>query len=371
MTQALTKKIAYEALENFFSNSNKPFVLFGTGPSIAVDNRFGMSALKDFLCEEIPKKNLTNHQKAEWEKLVNSLHKDNDLESAIDEVKDKDLLQMVIQSTSELLVNLNNEFFGKILSGEKNWPPLPLFKRLVDGLPETDRTLHVATTNYDLLAEAAFERGKLPYITGFYGGVCRCLDWKTAGRSMTYSDTVNRPRSRKIKSETKTIKHIRLYKVHGSLNTFMFNNEVVENNYWIQECPDGIDIKRLMITPGGQKYQRLHNFRSALLSEYDQAKEKHDAFLFIGFGFNDNQLIDQSFKSKLKKKKCPALILTRDSNKKIDKIWQENDNTWLVCKTPRKGDDRAIICNSRYNTPYLADEPLWDSSRFAAKILGG
>jgi hypothetical protein len=369
MTQALNKEIAYEALQNFFSN--KPFVLFGTGPSIAVDNRFGMSALKDFLCEEIPKKILTDRQKTEWEKLVNSLHKDNDLESAMDEVKDKDLLQMVIQSTSELLVNLNYEFYEKILSGKKDWPPLPLFKRLVEGLPETDRTLHVATTNYDLLAEAAFEGEKLPYITGFYGGVCRCLDWEKAGQSMTYIDTVNNPRSKKIKRETKTIKHIRLYKVHGSLNTFMFNNEFVENNYWMQKCPDDIDIKREMITPGGQKYWRLHDNRQHLLYEYDRAIKNHNAFLFIGFGFKDDQLINQYFKNKLRNKKCPALILTRDSNKKIDEIWQENDNTWLVCKTPEKDDNRAIICNSRYNTPYLADEPLWDSSRFAAEILGG
>lgn len=290
----------------------------------------------------------------------------------MNELKDEDLIQRIIGLTTDLLGNLNNEFYGKILSGEKNWPPLSLFKRLVDGLPETDRVLHVATTNYDLLAEAAFERGKLPYITGFYGGVCRRLDWKQAEQSMTYIDSVINPRSKKIKKVIKIRKHIRLYKVHGSLNTFMFNGEIAENNYWINKCPGNIDIKRVMITPGGQKYQRLHDFRQALLNEYDRAIEEHNAFLFIGFGFNDDQLINQLIKNKLKNKKCPVLMLTRDSNDKIDKIWQDNDNAWLVCKNPNGDDDSTMICNSRYNNKlYLDDTRLWDSSRFAPEILGG
>jgi hypothetical protein len=370
MTQTLNKEIAYEALQNFFTN--KPFVLLGTGPSIAVDKGFGMPSLKDFLCQEIPKNPLTDIQISEWELLKNSLHKNNnDFESAMDEIKDKDLIQLVIRLTSKELGKLNNEFYVKILLGEKNWPPLPLFKRLIEGLPETDRILHAATTNYDLLAEAAFEKEKLPYITGFYGGVCRHQDWEQARQSMTFIDTVHNPRSKKIKKAVKIRKHIRFYKVHGSLNTFMFNNEIVENNYWIEKCLADKDIKRVMITPGGHKYQDLHEFRSTLLSEYDEAKEKHNAFLFIGFGFNDSQLINQDFKNKLKNKKCPVLILTRGSNKKIDEIWQENENTWLVCKPPDRDDNWAQICNSRYSKPYFDDEPLWDSSRFAAKILGG
>jgi hypothetical protein len=290
----------------------------------------------------------------------------------LNEVKDEGLIQLVIELTTDLLGDLNTEFFVKILSGKANWPPLSLFKRLVDGLPETDRVLHVATTNYDLLAEAAFEREQLPYITGFYGGVYRRLDWEKAERSMTYIDTVSNPRSKKIKKVIKIRKHIRLYKVHGSLNTFMFNEEIVENNYWMHNYPGDFDIKRVMITPGGQKYQRLHDFRQALLNEYDRAIEEHNAFLFIGFGFNDDQLINRLIKNKLRNKKCPVLILTRSSNEKIDEIWQENDNAWLVCNDPHGDDNSTMICNSRYKDKlYLNNIGLWDSSRFAAEILGG
>ena len=57
----LTKEIAYKALQDFFTN--KPFVLFATGTSCAVDLAFGMAALEDYLKNEIPKCGLTKQQK--------------------------------------------------------------------------------------------------------------------------------------------------------------------------------------------------------------------------------------------------------------------------------------------------------------------
>ena len=49
----LTKDIAYKALQDFFDD--KPFVLFATGTSCAVDQGFGMGALEADLKEKIPK----------------------------------------------------------------------------------------------------------------------------------------------------------------------------------------------------------------------------------------------------------------------------------------------------------------------------
>jgi hypothetical protein len=368
MPQVLTKEIAYEALQNFFIN--KPFVLFGTGPSIAMDKSFGMENLKKFLCERIPGESLTGREKKEWDRVVEALDRDNNLESALNEVKEENLIKKIIGLTFELLGKLNKEYNWQILSGKKAWTALPLFKRLVNGLPETDRILHTATTNYDLLAEYAFEREQIPYITGFFGGVYRRLDWKQALQSMTYIEMEKNPRSKKIKKITKIKKYIRLYKVHGSLNTFMLNNEIVENNYWMQECPR--NIERVMIMPGAQKYARLHDYRQALLNEYDYAIEKHNAFLFIGFGFNDDQLINHLFKKKLINHKCPALIITRDSNKKIENLLSNSDNIWLICKQPGGGEKTTMICNSGYNDNlYLDSKQLWDASQFAAEILGG
>ena len=152
--------------------------------------------------------------------------------------------------TAQLIAAQDEKYGPAILRGDIGWPPLLLFKRLVHTLSDPNPILHVATPNYDLLAEYAFEKAGLPYITGFSGGICRSCDWPRAERSMTYDDNI--PSRSKVRRTTKFRKHIRLYKVHGSLNTFKLNNTIVENNVWIRAVPEGVE--RMMITPGSSKY---------------------------------------------------------------------------------------------------------------------
>lgn len=363
MADNLTETIAFKCLASFFQN--KPFVLFGTGTSCAVDINFGMGALRDHLLKEIPGSSLTSQQLAQWELVVNALAA-NDLESAMNMVTDEVLVKIIVQHTGNLVSALDKEYSNKILSGDVLWPASKLVEKLVDGLPETDRKLHIATPNYDLLAEYAFERANIPYITGYVGGVCRQVDWKQAKQSMMYMEKII-PKGRSL---PKYNKHIRLYKVHGSLNTFKLNNTPVENNAWMYDVPVGVE--RLMITPGTSKYEKLHENRFDLLGQFDQAMANHDAFLFIGFGFNDNQLSNSTIRQKLVDQKCHGLIITRDTNPRIDKLISESDNLWLVCKHQDNNNDGTRIYNKQYaDWLYLDDVKLWDSEVFAKDILGG
>lgn len=366
MSQVLTEEIAKKALQNFFLQ--KPFVLFGTGTSCAVDTCFGMEALRKHLLLDIPKNHLNPVQSKQWDSVIDKLNSNHDLESAMNDVQDENLTKIIIESTATFVATLDKDYGVKILMGKRFWPALSFFKRLVEGLPETDRVLHVATTNYDLLAEYAFEKEGIPYITGFYGGICRRMDWKQAGRGMTYFE---RTLIRKTyKDIPRLIKHIRLYKVHGSLNAFGLGSVIVENNAWIFECPD--ELERIMITPGTAKYKRLHDYRPELLGEYDQAIEKHSAFLFIGFGFNDNQLTNNAIKHKLEEQECPGLIITRDSNPRIEAFLKKCKNLWLVCKHPGGGNNGSYIFNSRYSDGLVIKEKhLWDLDIFTKEILGG
>ena len=72
----------------------------------------------------------------------------------------------------------------------------------------------------------------------------------------------------------------------------------METDAW-GRVPDGVD--RLMIMPGGSKHEKLHDYRDVFLGEYDKAVRAHSAFLFLGFGFNDTQLIKNAISEKLKK----------------------------------------------------------------------
>ena len=359
----LTKEIAYKALQDFFDQ--KPFVLFATGTSCAVDPDFGMAALEQYLKAELSKQHLNQSQKNEWDAVLVTLANNHDFESAMNGISNQDLLRLVIETTAKHVSIVNGKNAFKILKGELSWPAIGMFKRLVDRLPETDRTLHVATPNYDLTAEYAFTQANIHYTTGFWGGVVRKLNWIQAERQMTYAEQVPSGRS-KLSKITRFRKHLRLYKVHGSLNTFSFQNQVLETDVW-RKPPEGVE--RLMITPGTSKHARLHDFRDTLLGEYDKAVKAHNAFLFLGFGFNDTQLVTNAISEKLKNQSSPALIITRDSNKRIESLLKESKNTWLICKHP--DNDSTRILNSRYGDWFpLPEKELWKFDKFSNEIMG-
>ncbi|MBF0410845.1 MAG: SIR2 family protein [Candidatus Riflebacteria bacterium] len=360
----LTSEIAYKALQRFFYQ--KPFVLFGTGTSCAVDRSFGMKALEEYLKKEIPAPSLTLKQTYEWDKVVAKLETRNDFESAMNEIKDQKLLNKVIDKTAEHVTNINRKVCFEIFTGKTNWSAIHIFKSLVDGLPETDRALHVATTNYDMLAEYAFANSEIPYITGFYGGVIRKLDWKKSERQVTYSEKIPSGRSKMV-SVARIKKHIRFYKVHGSINTFEFNNQIIETDS-SDQLVDG--FQRIMITPGASKHEALHNYRTALLSEFDQAVRSHSAFLFLGFGFNDNQLLNNAIVDKLRVQNAHGLIITRDTNERIDALLKNSKNTWLVCKNENEESVRIFNCQYK-DWLYLHNKEFWKFDEFAEEILGG
>lgn len=366
MAADLSKEIAFASLQDFFQQ--KPFVLFGTGTSCAVDSGFGMGALRDHLLKTIPTTGLTVQEQGEWDSVVDNLKAGRDLESAMDVVQSDDLIKRVVSATASLVAALDSEFGKKILAGSISWPAASLIKRLVDGLAPLDPILHVATPNYDLLAEYACEKEGIPYNTGFHGGICRNKDWKQAECALMYKEIVVLGRS--ARGGWRLKKHARLYKVHGSLNTFKMNNTVVENNAWLYDCPG--EIERLMITPGMSKYQRLHENRVDLLGEYDRAVNEHSAFLFLGFGFNDNQLCNDAIKRKLKDQRCSGLIITRSSTPGIESFMNECENLWLVCSSEHTGVDGTEIRNSRYGKALIIDgKHLWNTAEFTKDILGG
>ncbi len=362
---SLNKEIAYKALQNFFLK-NKPFVFFGTGASCSIDTNYGMPALENHLRTEIPKLNLSDDETKEWETVVEKLNQSQDFESAMNEAKNEMLVKKIVDITAKFLIDIDRKNIPLILSGNKNWSAIEIVSRLVKNLPETDSALFVATPNYDLLAEYSFFKNNLPYSTGFWGGVLRNLDWEQSLRQMTYTEKTLYGKS-KVKTITKWKKHIRFLKVHGSLNTFCYNNTIVETDSATNLLENA---ERVMITPGVSKYEKLHDFRNSLLSKYDEAVEKHSAFLFLGFGFNDSQLVNNKIKEKLTSNQSPAVVITKDLNDRIKEIADKGENVWIVCK--QENNDFTRIFNKRYSDWLLLDNKgLWKFDVFAKEIMGG
>ncbi len=174
---------------------------------------------------------------------------------------------------------------------------------------------------------------------------------------------------RQFKTIYKHRKHVRLYKVHGSLNFFFHRNRVVENNAWMWDPPDF--TTRVMITPGLSKYQTLQNYRHELLKSADAAIDKAHQFLFLGYGFSDKHL-DEYIKRKLITQRCKGLIITMDSNPRIKAVLAEAENLWLVCKANEGDVDGTRVFNKQYAGPlWLPAKKLWEIGTFSTDISGG
>jgi hypothetical protein len=360
----LTEDIAIGAIRDFFRD--KPFVFFGTGMSCALDNRFGMPALKEHLSGNVVPDDRSSEQVRQWQQVIQSLQNGTDIESALDSVTDSSLLRNITTVTGRFVASIDREYAFQIAKGDVNWPATRFFKRLIDGLPEGDRILQVLTPNYDMLFEYACDSVGIPYTSGFSGGVQRKPDWTAVDYSMRLREQIRQ--GNHLKAVYKHRKHVRIYKVHGSLNFFFHQNAVVENNSWMWDAPDF--STRIMVTPGLSKYQTLQAYRQELLKWADVAIEKANQFLFLGYGFNDTHL-EEYIKRKLVTHGCKGLIITRDSNPRIEALLAEADNLWLVCKTDESGKEDTRIYNNHYSGwLHLPSKRLWDIREFTAQILG-
>ena len=216
----LTKEIAIDSLRKFFRE--KPFIVIGTGMSCAIDDRFGMTALAKELIQKVGELCSSARQNEEWKAVESAIKNGTDLESSLNNVADEALLQHIITVTSYFITSIDREYALKIANCEIAWPAINLIKILVTALPEGDRALNILTPNYDMLLEYACDCESIPYTNGFVGGVERKLDWECALRSLAKPERVMYGRT--LKNVSKLQKHIRLYKVHGSLNVNVKRN---------------------------------------------------------------------------------------------------------------------------------------------------
>jgi len=361
----LTEDVMIKTFRNFFRE--KPFIVFGTGMSCALDDRFGMTSLKDKLIDEMASRSLLGEQADEWSCVKRSLKDGKDLESALDEVGNQDLLKAITEITGAFVASIDREYAYGIATGSAEWPAIHLFKKIVDTLPEGDPILHCLTPNYDMLFEYACDYTGIPYADGFFGCMERKMDWDAVKRSLLEPMQVRH--SRKLRTIYKYRKHIQLYKVHGSLNYFFHRNTVIENNAWMWDPPDF--AQRVLITPGLSKYEKLQHYRQELLKAADTAIDKATNFLFLGYGFNDSH-IEEYIKRKLVAQSCHGLIVTQDSNRRIERLLAEATNLWLVCKSEDATSEGTRIFNKQYsNWLSIPGKRLWDIREFTTEILGG
>ena len=335
--------------------------------SCALDPRFGMPALEEELIQRVLPDPQEPEQLQQWTRVCESLNNGTGLERALDSLTDSALLQKVTCSTGQFVSSIDQEWALQIAKGEATWPAATLFKLLVDTLPEGDPILHVLTPNYDTLIEHTCDTSVIPYTNGFYGGILRRMNWRAVDQSLR--EPKKAIRRKRLTAEQRLRKHIRLYKVHGSLSYFLHKDSVIENNAWMWTPPRF--ATRVMVTPGLSKYRKLQHYRRELLKPADEAIERANRFLFLGYGFNDTHL-ETYIREKLIHQGCGALVVTRDSSPQLESLLNEARNLWFVCKSQSIVAEGTRIGNSKYpESIELPTKRLWDIREFTSTILGG
>jgi len=165
-------KIIKESLLAVMREQRRWLLLVGTGTSAAMDIELGMAALKDSLLKEIPK------DTDGWLSVAKKLEQGDDLETALTGVNLTESLQNeVTKHTAAFVAQKDMALRDDVLTGKKTWVGEPLLQQLMRGLSPTWPRLPVVTPNYDMLIEYTCSKAKIPYITGYHGGLIRHQNW--------------------------------------------------------------------------------------------------------------------------------------------------------------------------------------------------
>lgn len=331
-------------------------LIIGTGSSISVDFAFGIGALESHLKSVIPLTVKGDKQaESEWELVLDNLKKRIDFENSLNVVKSDLLLENIIVETGRHVAKVNFNNISNISVG--NIPIIALFERLKNALSYSNPIIDIITPNYDLIIENALSHCDIEYNDGFYGGIQKKFDWIESEQLFNRLEN----NGKTGKTYPKVCPHIRLHKVHGSLNYFVKNENVYRNDS-VSYFETIDDYDRFIITPGETKHKRIVENRH-FYREMDNSIDKAQTYLFIGYGFNDSD-IDKKICQNINQVSRKAIIVTKDLIGNALNIIDENPEIIAISDNYKGG---ATI---RYKgTEIKHDKPIWQIDEFANEIL--
>jgi hypothetical protein len=183
------------------------------------------------------------------------------------------------------------------------------------------------------------------------------------------------PKGKKKNKEPRTKKHIQLHKVHGSLNWFNTGKGLFEDNTLsYHHLDENSTIERFIITPGDSKYQKafLNAFDSFAYA--NEAVKGEGAFVFVGYGFNDDH-IQNKIVSEILEEKKPGIIITNGLSGNAGKLLAHSEKLWAVYHISNKYgqvcENDSLIYNKKLDKPLpIKNKSLWRIQDFSREILG-
>lgn len=363
------KKAILDSLIELFEQNRRWLLFFGTGTSCALDPGFGMPSLQEYLSKELA-------AAPEWARVDAGLKAGKTLEQALDGTGvglSPSIKTRFRQVTGDYVASIDRRFRDRLLTRQApQWVGTRLLNTLVGRLPPRNPRLSVITSNYDMLIEYACSAHGLCYTTGFVGGLTRTWNWDAAQDGLLQSH-VDRDGARGA-LQANRLPRVEIFKVHGSINRFTMNGRQVECDLWTECAP--ADVERDVAVPGDQKFEQVAVGNLDTMSRAARAQDEAQAFMVIGYGFNDPHL-HQKIVARVRGQNCPLVVMTQDLDPAtISELRKDDARVWVLV-APRlaggKNDiSRTMVYRPGQADPFvLDDERLWDCDVFAQRILGG
>jgi len=346
----MDKDSIYKSFQEIFRQI--PVVILGSGPSCAAGVP-GMGALAKHLLEKLETNNSND-----WRKIRDALYKNVDLETAINKTPpDENLSKEIIKAVGAYISDKDRHAKDRYFNQQMTIP----VERLINYF--RSEILTIITPNYDCLVEYCCDKLKIPCNTGFVGYFRKTLDFERAERELEYVDKSVIVRGTRKKIE-KTTPHVKLFKVHGSIDWYDFDNKTVSDISLIESAQ--YNDKRLIVLPGDRKYsETIHEPYRELIQKADNSLRSGRSFLMIGYGFNDEH-IQEILVKRLKGDEKAGIIVTRGLSEKAKELLADCPNLWGVSKK-----NRSTVIHNKDKEFELSDIEIWRIDEFMKEILGG
>lgn len=311
----------------------------GSGLSVA-EGIPGMGQLADHLLATIPK-DVPPASYETWEKIELELKSGQDLESALLKFPgDSHIEAAIVRNTAHFLLDFEKQVFEDVLVNGR----VLRFSRLLRVMRKEPNGIPVITTNYDRLIELAAEAEGIGVDSSFVGHRLGAFDPKGSRMSLCRDVSILKKRPRKEFCD-----HIRLFKPHGSFDWYSSDKGPIR-------CALDISGRRLMITPGGNKY--LTGYEPPFDRHIGTANEVIDRgsrFLFVGYGFNDAHL--QTHITPRMKHGDPAIIITRSLSENAKTLLPQCRGSIAITRAELGNGTAIITHNAMHHIPGV---DLWD-----------
>lgn len=341
---------AMEAMQSHVQDcvGKLPVIVLGSGAS-AAHGIPGMAPLgKHLAASTLPASCQASPHFAGWQEFLEKVQKI-DLESALTGVNvTPEVLEHIVHTTWKLLNASDLEIFERVLADRRFLPLSQLFQHL---LGSTAMELQVVTPNYDRLAEYAAEAAGYCAYTGFTFG-------------MFGTRAVDVPR---IHTGRRPARTVNVWKVHGSLGWFSGSNGSIVSLPPLGAVPAGFNP--VIVTPGTEKYRRTHEepFRSAMHNA-DNAVARANAFLCIGYGFNDDHL-QPLMRERCTRPEVPLVLITKEISPTAHQFLKSESCSCYVALEESPNGTR-MFSHEVPDGLELAGESFWRLDRLLPLVTG-